>query len=137
MSRPLSLRQQRFVDAYNGDIAEAAELAGVSYQYCRQLMSLPKYSHIRELIDRRESTISNNLIKTRTDRQQFWSDMMQDSDVKACDRLKASELLGKSEADFIERKRLESADGKELKWTVEVVPPQLKITSSDAIDITK
>lgn len=40
-------------------------------------------------------------IKTRLQRQAWWSAMMDDKDAQRPDRLRASELLGKSEADFI------------------------------------
>jgi hypothetical protein len=37
------------------------------------------------------------------------------------DRLKASELLGRSEADFTDKQRYVDKDGKDLKWQVEIV----------------
>ncbi len=43
---------------------------------------------------------SNLKIKTRMQRQDFWSTMMDDLGAQRCDRLRASELLGRSEADF-------------------------------------
>lgn len=116
-----SLKQQRFIDCYDGDLEKAAKTAGISYGYARQLMVLPKHAHIIKAIKERELTKANKRIKTREERQEFWSDMMDNDDERANDRLKASELLGKSEADFVERKRLENADGKPLKWQVEIV----------------
>jgi len=43
-------------------------------------------------------------IATRRERQVFWTQLMMDDLEKATDRLKASELLGRSETDFVERK---------------------------------
>ena len=39
-------------------------------------------------------------VANRSVRQKFWSDMMQDEDTPKQERLRASELLGRSEADF-------------------------------------
>lgn len=39
-------------------------------------------------------------VKSRKERQEFWTDAMENAP-NMCDRLRASELLGKSEADFI------------------------------------
>jgi hypothetical protein len=43
--------------------------------------------------------IKGSKSKTKDERKVFWSDMM-DQAIKDGDRLKASELLGRSEADF-------------------------------------
>lgn len=37
------------------------------------------------------------------ERQMFWTDMLRNEDIQPKDRLKASELLGKSQGDFLER----------------------------------
>ena len=95
-------KQQRFIDAYDGDIRRTAEKAGVSYAYGRQLMCLPKHAHVQAAIANREATESNRAILTRQERQEFWSRMARTAKRDA-DKLKASELLGKSEADFTER----------------------------------
>jgi hypothetical protein len=116
----ITKKQQIFIDCYDGDIEKSAEKAGITYGYARRLMVLPKHSHIAAAIRSREVTRSNKRIATREERQQFWS-LMMTSKENARDRLKASELLGKSEADFVERKRIEDADGKPLKWRIEVV----------------
>jgi hypothetical protein len=48
--------------------------------------------------------------KNKEERKKWWSKMM-DTAEKDCDRLKASELLGKSEADFTDKMRHEGPDG--------------------------
>jgi phage terminase small subunit len=137
----ITLKQQRFIDCYDGDIEPAALSAGITYGYGRQLMVLSKHAHVQEAIRGRELTKSNNRIATREERQEFWTKVykgeesqpivtghredgtaiVEDIPQPMRDRLKASELLGKSEADFIERKRIEDADGKPLKWKIEIV----------------
>jgi hypothetical protein len=47
------------------------------------------------------------MVASRVDRQELWTKMMNDPEIRASDRLKASELLGRSEADFTDRKEIE------------------------------
>ena len=112
--KKLTPKQQRFVDHYDGDARSTAEKCGLNYAYCRQLLTMEKHSHVQAALAKRETTESNRRIYNRQQRQEFWSQMMRSSE-KASDRLKASELLGKSQADFVERKRLEDADGGPLE----------------------
>lgn len=44
-------------------------------------------------------------VASRLDRQRLWTAIMLDAGAKTPDRLKASELLGKSEGDFLDRVR--------------------------------
>jgi hypothetical protein len=57
---------------------------------------------IKEAIDEKTQEIREKSIANRTQRQAFWSRTMNDPATKMADRLRASELLGKSEADFTE-----------------------------------
>jgi len=107
--KKLTIKQQRFVEAYSGDIRKAAKLSGISYPYARQLMVLAKHRHIVDAIRKRERTLASKNIATRTQRQIFWTETMRDEETNIRDRLKASELLGKSEADFVERRQIEGA----------------------------
>jgi len=92
-------KQQRLIDCYVGDIKEAAEKANISYGYARNLMTK---SDTLEAIRNRENAETRRRIATRQQRQQFWTRTMTDESVSMGDRLRASELLGKSEADFID-----------------------------------
>jgi len=103
--KKLTAKQKMFVDCYDGDIRSTAKKANLSYIYGRQLMTLEKHSHIVAAIKTREHTKSNRKIKTREERQQWWSNMM-DTAEKDTDKLKASELLGRSNADFTENNNL-------------------------------
>ena len=58
-------------------------------------------------------------IKTRQQRQEFWSRMMDDVGQKASDRLKASELLKRSQGDFIEQQDV----GADVTYHVSWEPP--------------
>lgn len=94
----LTDKQQRFIDCYDGDIKKAAKKAKITYSYGRQLCTK---SHILKAIRTRlDDKVRPGMIASRQDRQKFWSDVMNDSKQSMKDRLKSSELLGKSEMDF-------------------------------------
>lgn len=48
-------------------------------------------------------------IATRLERQEFWTSVLRSEDESMKDRLKAAELLGKSEGDFLERIEMDVA----------------------------
>lgn len=102
----LSARQDKFVKLYDGNGTKTAKLAGYQgsdntlAQTAHELLRNPKVSAaIRE---RQEAQIAPH-IATREARQKFWTDIMNDEFADMRDRLRASELLGKTEGDFIER----------------------------------
>lgn len=105
--KALTERQRRFVEAYMGEAAgngtKAAEIAGFSGDsnalgvYAHRLLMKPQ---VQEAI---EGRVNNDpVVATRLERQQFWTKTMGDPDVPWKDRLRASELLGRSQADFVE-----------------------------------
>ena len=98
--RELTSNQLAFVEAYAGDIKAAAEAVGMSYDYARQLITKP---HIVAAIHKRDSERIRPFIMSRQDRQKFWTDVALDKEQAMRDRLRAAELLGKSEADFTDR----------------------------------
>jgi phage terminase small subunit len=129
--RQLNERQRRFVEAFmgpaEGNATEAARMAG--YSGNRQTLGVTgkavlDKTQVRAAIDQRAA--ADPQIATRTERQQFWSGVMRgtigrtvkDVDGKDIvlpaemkDRLKAAELLGKTQADFIERVEVTGKDG--------------------------
>jgi len=109
--KKITIKQQRFIDSFDGDIKKASEIAGFSYNYGRQLMTMKKHKHIQEAIRKRELTKSNVLIANREERQIFWTQAMRGKE-DGIDRLKASELLGRSEGDFLERVKDETPERK-------------------------
>ena len=98
--RQFTIKQQRFIDCYGGDIKEAADKAEISYGYARNLMT--KSDILEAVKNRQETEVRPKDIADRQERQKFWTQMMRDTSEDAKDRLKASDLLGKSEADFTE-----------------------------------
>lgn len=64
---------------------------------------MQSFDMVRALERRYSPSDHDNRIADRIDRQVFWTNMMEDERAKPVERLKASELLGRSEGDFIER----------------------------------
>ena len=111
----LTAKQQRFVDAYTGNATQAAIAAGYSEKTAPFIgaENLKKPKIIAELKSR-ETVRCTPPIASRAERQQFWSSVMRDKEQMMRDRLKAAELLGKSEADFVERQEITGRDGAPL-----------------------
>lgn len=104
---PLSERERRFVEFYMGEAAgnatKAARFAGYSAKTARKQGSrLRTKGHIRAAIQ--EAARNDPAVWTREDRQRFWTAVAAGAGgfAKATlrDRLKASELLGRSQSDF-------------------------------------
>ena len=121
----LTAKQQTFVDVHNGNTTEAAEIAGISRGYASRLMmdvakrsTEPAALAVQTAIKERNKGKNDGLIADREERQEFWTKILRGelTDVVVLDgveldcresqlviRMKASELLGKSELDFGER----------------------------------
>lgn len=111
----LTERERRFVECYMGEAAgnatKAARLAGYANSTAeKQASRLLGKVGVRRAID--ERTKSDPAVWTREQRQRFWTDVARGAGrfAKASvrDRLKASELLGRSQADFVERHQLDA-----------------------------
>jgi len=112
MERPakLTTKQQAFVDAYEGNATKAAIKAGYSKNTARFIgaENLTKPNIIAAIHARQEKPRAQ-VIATREERQAFWTRVLLGTELEAgepptmANRLKASELLGRSEADFTEK----------------------------------
>ena len=109
----LTPRQKRFVELFDGNATEAARAAGFKNPnvYSNDLMKKPE---IVAAIQAREKERNADGIMTREQRQIFWTMIARDTSQKTTDRLRASELLARSEGDFLERHELTGADGEAL-----------------------
>jgi len=94
--------------------SDSAKIAGYAHpdSVCARLEADP---HIQEYLMELTEKISNERIATATERQQFWTSVLRAEEASGTDqegndtfdmkdRLKASELLGKSQMDFVEKK---------------------------------
>lgn len=97
-------KQRRFAEHYaaNPNATEAARAAGYSERTARsQGQRLLTNDDIQEYIKELQEENAAERIATMTDVKIFWSDTMNDKDLKRSDRLKASELLAKSAGAFL------------------------------------
>jgi hypothetical protein len=124
--KKVTKQQRLFVEAYCGDEVEAMEIAGYSgadtYLKSRAL-ELLRQPHIMQAIKDRSKYLTNMgaAIASKEERQMMWSSVMNNHDphhrtekdangipipkgnLPMNMRLKAAEMLGKSEGDFVER----------------------------------
>lgn len=146
----LSNGEKRIINAWNGNIKETAVKCKLAYGTVRNAVTK---DYILEAIQNREekenSSGKNELIADRQERQAFWSSVMRGDkqvvgiltesdkeveikDIPALkDRLKAAELLGKSNADFVEKRILATDPDNPLEFkqkfdTVEEVKAEMK-----------
>lgn len=106
----LTVRQQAFINAYTGNATEAAIKAGYSADSAHvQGVRLLKDDNIMAAIHARNEEAQKPLIASREARQKFWSEVMLDPEQEMQHRLKAAELLGKSECDFSERLQIDGS----------------------------
>ena len=101
----LTGKQQIFCDEYCTNGFNASQAYKTAYPKSkRNWDSLGHENMVKPCIineiNRQKAEIKANTVASRTVRQKFWSDMMQDNDTPKQERLRASELLGRSEADF-------------------------------------
>jgi len=100
--KEFTTKQQRFIDFYDGNATDAARKAGYKQAERSGLQNVGK-RRIIQAIKEREQKRKKGPIATREERQKFWTDTMRNTDIDIKDRHKASELMGKSEADFTEK----------------------------------
>lgn len=102
--KPMNEKQKRFAEIYaaNPNATEAAKAAGYSGRTARSqgqrlLTNVDVQKYIKDLQEENAA----ERIATMTDVKIFWSDTMNDKELKRSDRLKASELLAKSAGAFL------------------------------------
>lgn len=118
----LSDRQRTFCEFFSqngGNALQAARDAGYKFPEAESVR-LMKKPGIRQALESLRASTTNAAIMTREERQQMWSEIARAKDEATKDRLKASELLGKSQADFIERKEITGKDGAPLQAEIRV-----------------
>ena len=114
MPDSLKERERRFVEAYmaSGNATDAAVGAGYAKTSAHVTGSrLLRKAKVQAAIDTRVAEDPG--IATRERRQQYWTQVFEGQGeyrgASLRDRLRASELLGKSQGDFVERVRHDGA----------------------------
>lgn len=84
--------------------SKALIATGYSKRYAttRGLKVVYENERVKAAIAKKMTEIRVKSVATRQIRQEFWTETMKDNKSNMSDRLRASELLGKSEADFTE-----------------------------------
>lgn len=126
MPRPdnLSEREYRFVQAYigeaQGNATEAARIAGYADARHRGKKSLSQSAlakagsrlldrqFVRDAIAKARFELSAGSIATAKERQEFLTAIIRDDYGDTKDRLKACEILGRMQGDFVERRITEN-----------------------------
>ena len=75
--------------------------------------------NVKKYIGVLSNKATNSRIMSITELREFWSDMARDTDTRTQERLKASELLGKSNGAFLER--IEHNVGKNVSFVINSV----------------
>ena len=122
-NRPLTTKQQRFVDAFDGNATKAAEFAGYAHPM-QQGNRLLSNVDICLAIANRENKRNKSTIATRQERQEFWTEAQRNADLDIKDRFRASELLGRSQADFTDKHEHSGKDGKPIPIQVLTTIPE-------------
>ena len=102
----LNQRQLAFCEAYiaGSSAAEAARRAGYSERTARSIgQRLLTNVDIKTYIDERNAEIKAANTADIDEIRRFWTSAMRDEEEKAIDRLKASELLARSQGVFLDR----------------------------------
>jgi phage terminase small subunit len=133
--KEFTFKQQKFIEAYAGNGVQAAREAGYKGTYAtldtvaRANLENPR---IAEAIRKRSEKKLRPLIASREDRQRFWSRKMNSAEASLSDRLRASELLGKSEGDFIERREISGPNGGPLVVR-KIILPDNSFSAADVV----
>lgn len=100
----LTAREAQVIQLYDGGITtqkEIGEILGCSHEVVGVVMRRP---HVIKAVQHRSATEGlAPYIATREELQAFWTELIRDNTQRGTDRLKASELLGKSFALFTDK----------------------------------
>ena len=115
----LTVQQRRFVEAYqgkaHGNATKAAILAGYSKKTAgSQGQRLLKNVEIAKAIQKQDEREEKAAIASREERQEFLTGIMRSTEEKTVNRIKATEILGKMNGDFLER--IEHSGGFVFSW---------------------
>lgn len=108
MSKKLTTKELAFRTARMSgkNATEAAKAAGYKNPN-KHAYRVDKKPAIRSFVEAKQQLAEQRAIADFNERQEFWSQTMRDKKIDLSDRHKASELLGKSQGDFIDRLKIE------------------------------
>ncbi len=128
MTTRLTPKQEAFVRAYveTGNASEAyRKIYNASRMkpetVNRKAKELLDNGKITARVDELRARLDDEAIANAKERQRWWTQVMRNDAVDMKDRLKASELLGKVQGDFVERREISGPNGQPIPARVEVV----------------
>jgi phage terminase small subunit len=106
--RPLNVRQKAFVDHYAacGNATQAARLAGYNGDDATLAVTghdLLKHPKVAAALEARTQKTTAKRIATAQQIQELWTEVLNSPSASMADRLKASELLAKTQGQFIKK----------------------------------
>lgn len=111
------------IDCWDGETSSTAKRIGVSNAqvirwaqsrwFIEALKERVAFERERAYVERIAQRIDK--IAQRMDIQQFWSEVMANAEEKTADRLKASELLAKSQGEFITKVEVQGNEEKPVQ----------------------
>jgi len=112
--------------AAEGNATQAARLAGYKGND-RTIAQVGKENLRKPTIAKaiRDLVLASPEVADRKERQAFWTAVMRDSKASMRDRLKASEILGKTQQDFVTKVELGGKGGAPAKLEVVFVKPEV------------
>jgi phage terminase small subunit len=117
----LNPRQEAFCLAYarTGNATRAALEAGYSPKGIDAAAArLLGNARVRDRLKELAEQTASSKIANAVERQEFWTSLMRDPAHEVKDRLKASELLGKAQGDFIDRTEVSGPNGAGLELVI-------------------
>ena len=114
----LTDKQQKFVELYNGNATETAQMCGYSHPREAGTRCMKNVAICRLIQEKRAKELKP-LILDRQGRQKLWTDIALSADEATKDRLRATELLGKSEGDFLDRVHQTGDIDIKIRWSDE------------------
>jgi len=107
-----------FARIYDGDMYAAGKKCGYS---AKQVEKLFVTKRIKDAIARKDTLVDPlsdaiDVSRRKAERMMFWMETMDTGSVEMKDRLRASELSGKADGDFIERVQVDEHKEIIIKW---------------------
>lgn len=112
--KKLTLKQKMFCEHYvkSGNATEAALKAGYKENFAKnRIHTMMKNVGICGYIEELNKHIKNDRIADIIEIKEFWSNIVRNEDYKMPDRIKASELIAKTEGAFIDKVELKGDVG--------------------------
>ena len=115
----LNARQKKFADEYiiTGNITQSAIKAGYSESYAdSQGYRLLGIVGMQEYIQERNGQLDKEKIADMQEVHEFWANILRDEENSTSDRIKVSELIGKTNGAFLDRVEQTGDMGITVEW---------------------